>query len=383
MELCRRLALAVSLMLAVLAWGWSDATPFLALELPGPKIRQPEVVRNVAGPAWEALYATVVAVQGPGAVDPALARRIPGYQRSWSRGKSLAYRFDEPPVADLADLAGRQPGWLRLVVGDPSRGLILDATVRRIGPDDFHLGTSLSEYAGPRDMLFPWRRWAWLPLPVGLALFVLLPRPRRAPDAIRYPWWRVMLGDILWVLLGGLFFSLPFLIVGGTQPALTRWPLLVAFCWLLAAGGGILLVVAAGVAVFAVEVTGQGLAVTTLGGRRLVPFEAMEAFSPALYRTPRWFARLFWIVAVLAGRGVGQAMLLSHSENGGLAVRLRHGGRLLLWITDALGGTALAGAERIDAALRRAGVAFDPRTSILEGFWPGTFVGPVKGGADR
>lgn len=81
-------------------------------------------------------------------MSAAQAKRLPEYARSWSRGRSLTYRPDEPPVADLRDSVSGKTGALRLVLDTPTGGVVLDARIRSLDWDDFQLGSGLSEYLG-------------------------------------------------------------------------------------------------------------------------------------------------------------------------------------------------------------------------------------------
>lgn len=367
LELARRVGLALSLVLAALAWSWVESRPFVNLSLPRANRRAPQATRLVSGPGWEALYADALAVGRGSVTDPALSRRILAYGH-----RSLTYRLDEPPVAALADGAFGKNGSVRLVLDDPARGASLDATIGSLDWDDFHLGSGLSAALGPSAMRFPWRHLAWLPPVFGLIAYLILPHPRRPAGVIHYPGWRVVLTDVVWLLLFVPFFALPLLIVGAVQPALLRWPLLTAMFWLLSTAGLILLGVAAWYAVFAVELSDTALHLTTLTGRHTVPFTTVASFSRVRHRAPVWLVRALWLLSAL-GRGNGQAMLLSLAETGGLALALRDGGRVYFWITDTLGTTALSGAQRIEAALRAAGVPFAPKVEERRDFWPPTF----------
>ena len=373
LQLVRRVGLALGVMLAVLAWSWVDTGPFVTVSLPQGGRHVPEVTRGVSGVGWQALYADLLALER-GPVSAAQAKRLPEYARSWSRGRSLTYRLDEPPVAELRDSVSGKTGALRLVLDAPAGGAVIDARIRSLDWDDFQLGSGLSEYLGPVAMRFPWRHLVWLPLLAGLLVYLALPRRRLPTATIRYPGWRVVLTDVVWLLIFGPFFTLPVLIVGAFQPALLAWPALTAVFWLFACAGLFLLYIAAWYAVFSVDLAPSALSLTTLTGRHAVAFAEVAAFSRVRHRPPAWLVRALWLVAVLGRRGSGQAMLLSQAETGGLALTLRDGGRVYFWVTDTLGSPALAGAKRIETALAAAGVAFRPEVEERRDFWPPTIV---------
>jgi len=373
LQLVRRVGLALGVMLAVLAWSWVDTGPFVTVSLPQGGRHAPEVTREVSGAGWQALYADLLALER-GPVSAAQAKRLPEYARSWSRGRSLTYCLDEPPVAELRDSVSSKTGALRLVLDAPAGEAVLTARIRSLDWDDFQLGSGLSEYLGPVAMRFPWRHLAWLPLLAGLLGYLALPRRRLPTTTIRYPGWRVVLSDVVWLLIFGPFFTLPVLIVGAFQPALLAWPALTAVFWLFACAGLFLLYIAAWYAVFSVDLAPSALSLTTLTGRHTVAFAEVAAFSRVRHRPPAWLVRALWLVAVLGRRGSGQALLLSQAETGGLALTLRDGGRVYFWVTDTLGSPALAGAKGIETALAAAGVAFRPEVEERRDFWPPTIV---------
>ena len=320
-----------------------------------------ELTRNrtleVTGPAWSAFFPTVLDASARGTVPPEWRDRALEHERGRGHGPvSLFFRLDESP---LDELSGRtkpsEERFLTLAGEAPPR--FLAAWPRSLSDDDFQLGRGLSGYDAPAEMVFRLRPWVPWVLAAGLALYVLLPWPRRPPGAIVFSRWRVVLGDLVGILLFGMFFSLPFFIVGGSVQALRdTWgfPLVL---WPLAALGLLALWFGARYSAYAIEVLPGGLRVSGIGPALDLPFTEVRSFRPATLRAPRWLVRALWVAALFGkGRGAGQALILGSSETGGLALELRDGRRVFLWATDAMGNLAMRGFERVIEGLRAAGV---------------------------
>ena len=176
----------------------------------------------------------------------------------------------------------------------------------------------------------------------------MLPWPKRPPEALAYKRWRVVLCDVAALILTVPFFAFPFLITGGAVQGFTvGWPLFFFF-WPVGLIGLVLVWLAEWYSAFA-----------------LLPLEdrlhgGMDFFQPVLIKPPKWLIVLSW-VAALSGKGsarigaTGRAMMLSSSQWGSLAIRLKSGKDLFISITDQL-GTDTLDADRIVDALKKAGV---------------------------
>jgi hypothetical protein len=312
----------------------------------------------VEGDAWKAVAENAAAADEKKPLGKEWQQRLPSDK--YPTGV-LFFKPDEAPVNQLAFLfAGvREPAYLYL--GMPERPLYLKAEHRVYSNDDFHLGGGFSRYpTPPTDFLFPGRKWSpWVAL-AGLALYIALPWPKRPPGAQAYRRWRVVLTDVLALLLTVLFFAFPFFITGGAVQAVTQgWPLFFFF-WPIFFLGLIIVWLAAWVSAFALQVTEDRLCIWTDRGERDFLYSDMDFFQPVLIRPPRWLVALSWLT-VIAGKGssrigaAGRAMIISSSEWGSLAIRLKNGREIFLSITDQL-GTDMIGAGTIVKALKKAGV---------------------------
>ncbi len=313
---------------------------------------------SIDGPGWEAVAGNALAAARRMPIAAEWQRRLPSDK--YPSGV-LFFRPDEAPVNQLASLfAGtREPAYLRLETNGPP--LYLKAEYRAYSNEDFHLGGGFSSTpTPPTDVLFPGRKWSPWVAAAGLALYVLLPWPKRPPGAQAFRRWRVVATDVVALLMTVPFFAFPFFITGGTVQAFTEgWPLFFFF-WPILLIGLVLVWLAAWVSAFALQIAPEGLRIWADRGERAFAYSEMECFQPVVTRPPKWLIALSWLAA-LSGKGsasvgaTGRAMILGSSEWGSLAIRLKNGREIFLGITDQL-GTDMIGADAIVKALRKAGV---------------------------
>lgn len=138
---------------------------------------------------WVELFDAVVAL----AQDKALAER---WKRRLSAdqypGKVLFFRPDKAPVNVLAPYFARKYDNAYVVRAEGAKPQFLKAEYRFYDDGDFLIGSGFNSRPAP-------------------------------PGAIRYPRWRLVLGDIVALLMSVPFFALPFFITGGTvQQAFTQ-----------------------------------------------------------------------------------------------------------------------------------------------------------------
>jgi len=258
-----------------------------------------------------------------------------------SMNKYLAKKYDEVYISMLID------GNLRY----------LKLQYRTYSDDDFHFGTGFSSYHNPPTyMLFPYRQHGLYVALFGLLLYIFIPVPKRHPDAISYPRWRIVMGDIVALLMIVPFFSFPFLIVGGSLQTFTQgWPFLIMF-WPISFLGIWLLIISAWFAGFSILMMEDRLVISTYKGGREFFYKDMEYFQPVIFKPPKWLIFLTW-TAALSGRGsVGRAMILSGSASGSIGIRMKNKAEIFINITDQMGGTALKGFEKILQKLKENGI---------------------------
>lgn len=221
--------------------------------------------------------------------------------------------------------------------------------------DDFDLGTGLSSYPRPPTwMLYPYRQYSiWIAL-FGLLAYILLPVKGISPNAIRYPRWRVMFGDLTASILTFTFFAMPFFIIGSAQQTISPYIFFSLVFWGISLLGLFSIKIALWYGSYQIDIRNEGLAIATYKGTRLYRFNEMDYYQPVVIKPPKWLIALSWLAA-LSGRvgEVGRALMLSSSETGSIGIRLRDGKDVFIIVTDQMGTTALKGfkeiLERLDA----------------------------------
>lgn len=218
--------------------------------------------------------------------------------------------------------------------------------------DDFGFGGLKSYPRPPTWMLYPYRQYSlWLFL-FGLAFYLALPVRHISPKALRYPRWRVILGDLSATILTFTFFALPFFIIGSAQQTLPPYILFSAVFWCISLIGVFTIKIALWYGSYQIEITDEGIRIADYRGIRHFRFNEMEHFQPVIFKPPKWLIWLTWLAA-LSGRGsAGRALLLSTSETGAIAIRLRDGREFYITVTDQMGSMALKGFEKIIESLK-------------------------------
>lgn len=177
-----------------------------------------------------------------------------------------------------------------------------------------------------------------------------------SPQALRYPRWRVILGDVTASILTFTFFALPFLIIGSAQQTLNPWMLFSAVFWGISLLGIYSIKIAAWYGSYQIDILDDGIKVGDYRGIRHIRYEEMEYFQPVIFKPPKWLIILTWIAALSGRGGAGRAILLSTSEAGSISIGLKNCRYVFITITDQMGTTALKGFERIIEKLKGFGV---------------------------
>jgi hypothetical protein len=143
------------------------------------------------------------------------------------------FRSDEEPIREVLDKLAQGGGTTYVSISRPGEDRHYQVDRRAWTRRDFRPGAGFTgKPAPPARLLYPFRIPALAFILAGIALFALLPGPRR-PGARPGP---TVLEAA--ALAGGLLlFALPIVAVGGSVQALTRAPWLTIPCWVLAAAG--------------------------------------------------------------------------------------------------------------------------------------------------
>lgn len=311
------------------------------------------------GQQWQELFDASMAVAQGKAVAERWKKRFPSDKYP---AKALFFKPSEPPIDSLTPHFRKHLDSVFLARSDGNRTQYLKAEYRSYKDEDFQLGSGFTQRPTPPSyMLFPYRQYSlWLILG-GLLLYVFLPSPKRHPEAICYPRWRMVLGDLVALLLSIPFFALPFFITGGTLQTFTQgWPLFFFF-WPVLLFGIWLWFISAWFASFSLVIGQDRLILSTYKGERQYLYKDMAYFQPVVFKPPKWLIVASWLAA-LSGKGsaqigaTGRAMILSSSATGSLGIRMNDGSDFFINITDQMGSDALKGLDRILMILKENGV---------------------------
>ncbi|MCX6558922.1 MAG: hypothetical protein NTZ26_00275 [Candidatus Aminicenantes bacterium] len=319
---------------------------------------------DVAGPAWETLLADARRASLDTPLPPAWKDHISRseYDQAYYP-RQIHFAADDPVWAGLDLGLTRNGQQTYLVLKTAAGASYFSLTYHAFTDDDFSFGSGLSHSPTPPAAIFrPLRRFALWPVLAGLAVYILLPWPRRRKSALQYQRWRIILGDFASFLLFVPFFVLPMFVLGGAIQGLTRGWVLAAVMWPLAFAGVWLLFRNGRMAEYCLSWNEKGLTLRTGRRDRDISFAGIKFYQPLVLKPPKWLIIASWLGA-LAGRGsarlgsAGRALILGGSAYGGLGLGLGGGSSVFVWITDALGGDTTGGAGRLLKALDKAGVA--------------------------
>jgi len=224
--------------------------------------------------------------------------------------------------------------------------------------DDFSIGGINIYPPPPTWMLYPYREYSLFLLLAGVAFYILLPVKNISSKVIRYPRWRVILCDLGATILTFVFFGMPFFIIGSTQKVFSSYILFSSVFWLISLIGLYTIKVALWYGSYQIDISKEGLKIADYRGIRQLRFDDMEYFQPAIFRPPKWFIFFTWFSALLRRNvtDLGKAILLSSSETGAIAIKLKNGREFYITVTDQMGSTALKGFEKIIESLKTSDV---------------------------
>ena len=227
----------------------------------------------------------------------------------------------------------------------------------------------------PESFTYPMRKWSLWAFGVGLALFLLLPYPRRPDNVIAYQRWRTLLGDIASTLLFGMFFVAPMPIVGGSVEAVTTIALLIPF-WLLASLGLCAFYWSAHAAVYCLVMRDSGFDIRSLGGQDAFEYSDINQIQGVLLRPPKWLILMSVVATLLGGSRAarlgqtGRALMLAGSAVNGLRVTRKDGRSRFVWVSDQMGSNAMDHLDAFVAGLKKAGVPFSDSVIPMRALFP-------------
>jgi hypothetical protein len=220
---------------------------------------------KLGGADWEAFFREV----GQGASGPYASRLA-------AKGDAYIFRWEETPLAALRDQVEAMSrvwtvNYLMLTTSAGPQYLAV-----RYG-----YGFEPRKVGAPASLVFPWRRYAWIPLLLGAAGFALFRRRGPRDDEI----YKNYLGsglslDLAGFLFFSLFFAIPLWVCDPTRQMWGEDWGLTLLCWLAAAGSLGLVAAAAVNASFTIRLEPGRLIISRLFGSRRLTLEEIAGSAP-------------------------------------------------------------------------------------------------------
>lgn len=227
----------------------------------------------------------------------------------------------------------------------------------------------------PERMYHPFRTIGIVVVVAGLLIYIFLPRRKRNPEDIAYGTGNLVAGDIVALILFLTFYSLPFLINGGTMQAITGMWQITLIMWGMSFFGLALFYYSAWYASYRIEITKEALYLITFKGVTECPFSDMVSADMVSLRNPKWFRKLFLVLSMISlvgGRNsvqsAGSAILAATAAYGGLELSFANKKTVYIWFTDQRGAIIVPNFQRVPDAIRAAGIRINEQFREIEGF---------------
>ncbi len=199
----------------------------------------------------------------------------------------------------------------------------------------------------PSSLLFPRRPLAPWPILAALALYVVLPRPKRTKETATYSRVRAaILPDVLGVLVTGMFVALPLFVIPANAPSGDvfdpGWRPLVWIGAAMACFGLAIFAAAAWYASLSFTVEEGGIRRATLFGSRWIPFAEIAEVRSTTVRAPRSLVGLLLLFGFANPRLLGQGLILAGRSDEAVEIVLRSGRRIRVMLTGLENSAALS-----------------------------------------
>ncbi len=324
------------------------------------KKRIAEIERNtidVSWQEWNKIYKELINLKEGKPLTKQFKDRMPSDQYP---SKVFFYRPHEPHVKEISHylIEDNQVIYLRLAEKNIAEEFkYLKVSYKMYSNNDFHLGSGFSRYPRPPTyILYPYRKYSLWILLLGLIFYIFLPVKPISKKSLRYPRWRVIIGDLAATILTFVFFSMPFFITGGVIQAVYPYFILSAVFWLISLLGIYTIKIAVWYSSYEIDLLRDGIKIASYKGIKDILFEQIELFQPVVFKPPKWLIILTWIAALSGRGGAGRAILTSLSEAGSICIKLKDGSEIFIVVTDQMGTTALKGFEKIIETLHKKGI---------------------------
>lgn len=370
MELLRRVILLAGLLCAL--WFAASPAPALvrvqAVDFAAAQARKPKFAEAsrlplgefiaqetqdrlvpVESAEWEELLRLARRLVEGRSLDAAWLRRA----NLGGRATGFFFRPDESPVRDLAGKIGDDRPFTYVAVGVSG-----------------YLGVTFSRpfttMGAPRWLAYPLRRYSVWVFAAALLLYVLLPWPRVRANTAYYSRVRAsVLPDLIGVMLTGVFFVMPLIIVPQISPrgyvldAEGGWIVLTLILWAFCLFGLAIFAVAARYTACQVRVLDDRLQYVTLTGVQDFPYSQIASVEVVPYEPPKALVRVGFIVSLLNWRAAGPTLLVASRTDPVLRVKAWDGRSFQLILT------ALHGVRHVIAGLKSGGVSLSDEVARL------------------
>ncbi len=114
----------------------------------------------------------------------------------------------------------------------------------------------------------------------------------------------------------------------------------------------------------------------TLRGHESIAWTDIRAVEGVQITPPRWFVRLNFLAVFLGGSAAarlgqaGRALMIAGARVNGLRLTGRDGSVRHIWVSDQMGGKAMANVDRLMEAVTRAGVSQPKEVVHLKALFP-------------
>jgi len=266
----------------------------------------------------------------------------------------LYFRTDHGPLRELADKLGDSNVFTYVALRDGDKLRYIEV---------LHQRPQSAYHDAPNWLLYPLRKHAVWWFIAGLLAYAATPWYRKGPDELRYSTARAMVTpDFLGVFMTVFFFTLPILVITSNATSSEPvdvfgfrngwWPITLVM-WFMACFGLAILFVALWYACYTLKITPTGFNRRRLSGADDYAFADMLAIEPAKWAWPWWLRILVILISLSRPRLAGPVIVGAFEEAHGIAIRMKDGRKLKLWMTH------LPGFARIFHALRKANVPMD------------------------
>lgn len=304
---------------------------------------------EVSGAEWNRLYDEMA--QTLSGKSTVLARHL---ERTFTPDR-LFFAVDSKPLSELAGRLDDKQRFAYVRIDQDHTARYMSVSFVRSGDMFGH---------APGWLAFPQQRNAVWVFIASLALYLFLPWHRQGSNELRYGGIRsIVLPDILGVFLTVAFALLPILVI--SKNALpdqawhlldftAGWGILTLFMWLMALSGLSILVTTLWYATFSLFVMPDRIRRVTLLEEKEYPFSDMTAVEPAVWVLPRWFRLTMLFFGLFNWRLMGAVLVGTMRSAAGIAIRMRDGRTVNVWMEYLQQG------EKLIMALRANNIPMPP-----------------------